>query len=279
MTVLAQVILDKSSTTPDSSMRYIDARAVAAADGEATAIARPARDRLPANSLRRKQAQPIPGEIKASFRAATLATIPQLRAFAFSLSRDIDRADDLVQETLLRAFINWRRLEPGSNLQAWLITILRNAFYSEERSRRREWEDGDRIYAETLVVPAEQASRRECEEFSEALGRLPDKMREVVLLIGAYGFSYREAASLCDCAVGTIKSRVNRPRTCLILRRCCRSNLRAISSRMRFPRPWPSGPSRAGPGAHKRAGYGMNRQALPTRGRAGIRNEGWRRVN
>ena len=76
-------------------------------------------------------------------------------------------------------------------------------------------EDGDRIYAETLVVLAEQASRPEYEEFSDALGRLPDEMREAVLLIGAYGFSYREAASLCDCAVGTIKSRVNRARTCL----------------------------------------------------------------
>jgi len=216
MTVLTQVILDKASTTPGSSIRYIDAKAADAADSKATAIARPARDRLsPANSPRIKQAQPIPGETEASFRAATLATIPQLRAFAFSLSRNIDRADDLVQETLLRAFINWCRFEPGSNLQAWLITILRNAFYSEERSRRREVEDGDRIYAETLVVPAEQASRPECEEFSEALGRLPDEMREAVLLIGAYGFSYREAASLCDCAVGTIKSRVNRARTCL----------------------------------------------------------------
>ena len=210
MTVLAQVILDKASTTLGSPIRCIDAKAADAADSKATAIARPARDRLsPANSLRRKQAQPIPDEIEASFRAATLAAIPQLRALAF------DRADDLVQETLLRAFINWRRFEPGSNLQAWLISILRNAFYSEERGRRREVEDGDRIYAETLVVPAEQASRPECEEFSEALGRLPDEMREAVLLIGAYGFSYREAASLCDCAVGTIKSRVNRARTCL----------------------------------------------------------------
>jgi RNA polymerase sigma-70 factor (ECF subfamily) len=132
-----------------------------------------------------------------------------------SLSRNVDRADDLVQETLLRAFINWRRFEPGSNLQAWLITILRNAFYSEERSLRREVEDGDGIYAETLVVPAEQASRPECEELREALGRLPDEMREAALLIGAYGFSYREAASLCDCPIGTIKSRVNRARTCL----------------------------------------------------------------
>jgi hypothetical protein len=98
------VILDKSSTTLGSSIRFIDARAVDAADGEATALARQARDRLsPANSPRKKQAQRIPGEIEAPFRAAMLATIPQLRAFAFSLLRNIDRADDLVQETLLRA--------------------------------------------------------------------------------------------------------------------------------------------------------------------------------
>src|SRR6516162_7825332 len=98
MTVLAQVILDKASTTPGSSIRYIDAKAADAADSKATAIARPARDRLsPANSPRIKQAQPIPGEIEASVRAATFATIPQLRAFASSVSRNIDRADDLVQ--------------------------------------------------------------------------------------------------------------------------------------------------------------------------------------
>ena len=81
-------------------------------------------------------------------------------------------------------------------MQAWLITILRNAFYSEERSRRREAEDGDGAYAKTLVVQAEQGSRPECDEFSKVLGRLPDEMREAVLLVGAYGFSYREAASL-----------------------------------------------------------------------------------
>jgi RNA polymerase sigma-70 factor (ECF subfamily) len=97
-------------------------------------------------------------------------------------------------------------------LQAWLVTILRNAFYSEERSRRREVEDGEGGYAETLVAEAEQGSRTACGHLSETLGRLPNEMREALLLIGAYGFSYREAASLCDCAVGTIKSRVNRAR-------------------------------------------------------------------
>ena len=207
MTCLAQITVDKTSMKLGSPIRCVEAKAIDAANGEPAAMAQ--------KPPRKSQAQSIPGEVEASFRAATLAAIPKLRAFALSLSRNVDRADDLVQETLLRAFINWCRFEPGSNLQAWLITILRSAFYSEERNLRREVEDGDGIYAETLVVPAEQASRPECEEFREALGRLPDEMREAVLLIGAYGFSYREAASLCDCAIGTIKSRVNRARTCL----------------------------------------------------------------
>jgi RNA polymerase sigma-70 factor (ECF subfamily) len=129
------------------------------------------------------------------------------------LSGNIDRADDLVQETLLRAIANIDSFQPGTNMSAWMFTILRNLFRSEYRKRRREVEDTDGSYAESLKSHPEQSSRLEFQEFRTALGKLPPDQREALILVGASGFSYEEAASICDCAVGTIKSRVNRART------------------------------------------------------------------
>ena len=148
-----------------------------------------------------------------SLRDAMLAAVPSLRAFAISLSGNIDRADDLVQETLLRAIANIDSFQPGTNMSAWMFTILRNLFRSEYRKRRREVEDTDGSYAESLKSHPEQNSRLEFQEFRAALGKLPPDQREALILVGASGFSYEEAASICDCAVGTIKSRVNRART------------------------------------------------------------------
>ena len=148
-----------------------------------------------------------------SLRDDILASVPSLRAFAISLSGNGDRADDLVQETLLRALANIDSFQPGSNLPAWLFTILRNLFRSEYRKRRREVEDTDGTYAESLKSHPEQHSRVEFDEFRAALGKLPPDQREALILVGASGFSYEEAAAICDCAVGTIKSRVNRART------------------------------------------------------------------
>jgi RNA polymerase sigma-70 factor (ECF subfamily) len=142
-----------------------------------------------------------------------LAAVPSLRAFAISLSRNVDRADDLVQETLLRAIANINSFQPGTNMAAWLVTILRNLFRSEYRKRRREVEDTDGRYLESLKAPPEQHSRMEFEEFRDALAKLPLGQREALLLVGASGFSYEEAAAICETAVGTIKSRVNRART------------------------------------------------------------------
>jgi RNA polymerase sigma-70 factor (ECF subfamily) len=147
-----------------------------------------------------------------SVREAMLATVPSLRAFAISLSGNVDRADDLVQETLLRAMANIDSFQPGTNMSAWLFTILRNLFRSEYRKRRREVEDADGSYAETLKSYPEQQGRVEFEEFRQALAKLPPDQREALILVGASGFSYEEAAAICDCAVGTIKSRVNRAR-------------------------------------------------------------------
>jgi len=145
-------------------------------------------------------------------RDSILSAIPNLRAFAISLSGNVDRADDLVQETVLRALANIDSFQPGTNMSAWLFTILRNLFRSEYRKRRREVEDATGMYAESMKSQPEQASRLEFEELRAALAQLPDDQREAVLLVGASGFSYEEAAAICGCAVGTIKSRVNRAR-------------------------------------------------------------------
>ncbi|CUU43865.1 sigma-70 family RNA polymerase sigma factor [Blastochloris viridis] len=151
--------------------------------------------------------------IEPSMRDALLAAVPSLRAFAISLSGNVDRADDLVQETLLRALSHIDSFQPGTNLNAWLFTILRNLFHSEYRKRRREVEDADGVYAARLSTQPEQGARLDLEDFKAALTRLPPDQREVLLLVGASGFSYEEAAEICQCAVDTIKSRVNRART------------------------------------------------------------------
>ncbi len=146
-------------------------------------------------------------------RKAMLDAMPSLRAFAISLCGNVDRADDLVQEALLRALANIDKFEPGTNMSAWLFTILRNHFRSEYRRGRRQVEDSDGHYAESLKVQPAQESVIQYREFRKALTMLPQDQREAIVLVGASGFSYDDAASICGCAVGTIKSRVNRART------------------------------------------------------------------
>src|SRR5207244_3388273 len=130
-----------------------------------------------------------------SVREAMLGAVPSLRAFAISLSGNVDRADDLVQETLLRAWANLNSFEPGTNMSAWLFTILRNLFRSEYRKRRREVEDADGSYAANLKSQPEQHGRIEYQELRAALSKLPDDQREALILVGASGFSYEEAAA------------------------------------------------------------------------------------
>ena len=150
---------------------------------------------------------------KTSTRDEMLAAVPKLRAFAISLCGKVDRADDLVQETLLRALANINSFEPGTNMPAWLFTILRNLFRSEYRKRKREVEDSDGHYAAGLTSPPDQMGKLELQEFRTALAKLPPEQREALILVGASGFSYEETGQICGCAVGTIKSRVNRART------------------------------------------------------------------
>jgi RNA polymerase sigma-70 factor (ECF subfamily) len=138
--------------------------------------------------------------------------LPMLRAFARSLSGNRDRADDLVQETVMRALANRDKFQEGTNLHAWLVTILRNQYYSEGRKRRREVEDSEGIHAGRLADVAGQPSHLELDDFLRAMQLLPDEQREALVLIGASGFSYEEAAEICGVRVGTVKSRVSRAR-------------------------------------------------------------------
>ena len=141
-----------------------------------------------------------------------LGHIPNLRAFAVFLCGDIHRADDLVQETLLKAWDHLDTFQEGTNLRAWLFTILRNTYFSECRKRQREVEDSDGSRAAQLSVCPNQQGYLDMQEFRRALNILPADQREALVLVGAAGFSYEEAASVSGCAVGTIKSRVNRAR-------------------------------------------------------------------
>jgi RNA polymerase sigma-70 factor (ECF subfamily) len=154
-------------------------------------------------------ARSVPDE----FREGLLAAIPSLRAFAYSLSGRNDGADDLVQETLLKAWTHHRRFQPGTNLRAWLHTILRNEFYSRMRKRGREVADVDGAFSRNVGVPPDQFGQLDMDDMHAALAQLPPEQRESLLLVAASGFSYEEAATICDVAVGTIKSRVNRART------------------------------------------------------------------
>ncbi len=146
-------------------------------------------------------------------RDALLAAVPSLRAFAISLSGQVDRADDLVQETLVRAIENAHRFEEGTSLQSWTYTILRNLFISDCRKRWREVADPDSAIAEKVAVVPEQDARLDFEDLIDALNKLSPDHREIILLIGAEGMSYEQAAKICGITVGTVKSRINRART------------------------------------------------------------------
>jgi RNA polymerase sigma-70 factor, ECF subfamily len=158
------------------------------------------------------------GMIQASpqLKSDLLAAIPRLRAFAVSLCGNPDRADDLVQETLVKAWSHLDSFVEGTNLPAWLFTILRNIYYSEYRKRRREVADSEGTMAARLSTAPTQNGHMDFLDFREALQKLPADQREALVLIGASGLSYEEAASICHCAVGTMKSRVNRARHRLI---------------------------------------------------------------
>ncbi|EAQ03654.1 RNA polymerase sigma-70 factor [Pseudooceanicola batsensis HTCC2597] len=138
--------------------------------------------------------------------------LPSLRAFAMSLCRNSAQADDLVQDTIVKAWTNMDKFKAGTNLRAWLFTILRNTFYSARRRSGREVADVDGAFSSNLATKPDHDGRLAMKDFEKAFATLPDEQREALLLVGASGFSYEEAADMCGCAVGTIKSRANRGR-------------------------------------------------------------------
>ncbi|HEY3694549.1 sigma-70 family RNA polymerase sigma factor [Phenylobacterium sp.] len=150
------------------------------------------------------------------WREEVVGLIPTLRAFAWSLSHNGADADDLVQETLIKAWSNRARFEPGTNLRAWLFTILRNTYYTHLLRRRREVRDETGAYASTLRCGPMQDWSLAVRTLQAALAELPAKHREALILVAAAGLSYEEAAAVCGCALGTIKSRVNRARAKLL---------------------------------------------------------------
>ena len=152
---------------------------------------------------------------EATFKNELVAAIPHLRAFARSLCNDPTQADDLAQEALAKAWKARDSFEPGTSIKAWTFMILRNQFYSE---KRRSWRTAplDMEMAEnTLLANDNPTVPMELLELRAALAKLPDDQREALILVGAGGMAYEEAAQVCQCAVGTIKSRVSRARRAL----------------------------------------------------------------
>lgn len=138
--------------------------------------------------------------------------LPALRAFAISLTRNMAAADDLVQDTIVKAWTNIEKFEPGSNLRAWLFRILRNTFFSNVRKHKREVPDPEGVHAGRLFVKPDHDGRLAFAEFRAAFDRLSAEHREALILVGASGYSYEEAAQMIGVAVGTVKSRANRAR-------------------------------------------------------------------
>ncbi|MBV7407772.1 RNA polymerase sigma factor [Maritimibacter sp. DP1N21-5] len=146
-------------------------------------------------------------------REAVVEHLPAMRAFAASLTRNSAAADDLVQDTIVKAWKNFDKFKPGTNLRAWLFTILRNTFYSDLRKKRREVEDVDGVMAGTLSEKPAHDGRLAFADFEKVFSELPVEQREALILVGASGMSYEEAAETCGVAIGTIKSRINRGRS------------------------------------------------------------------
>ncbi len=152
-----------------------------------------------------------------AWRDSVIALIPALRAFAWSLSHNSSDADDLVQETLTKAWTHREKFQPGTNLRAWLFTILRNTYYTTAVRRRREVRDETGQYAATLSVGPGQDWSVAMSALQAGLAKLQPEHREALILVGAAGLTYEEAAEICGCALGTIKSRVNRARARLLV--------------------------------------------------------------
>lgn len=141
-----------------------------------------------------------------------IAQMPYLRAFAISLCGSYTLADDLVQDTLVKAWSHADSFQPGTNFRAWLVTILRNTYFSDYRKRAREVQDSDGVLAEQIPVKGGQESKVALSDVQKALNKLAPEHREILLMIGITELSYEETAQICNVAIGTVKSRLNRAR-------------------------------------------------------------------
>lgn len=150
-----------------------------------------------------------------SFQDDLIRHMPAMRAFARSLCGDAARADDLTQDTVLKALAHCDSFTPGTNMRAWLFTILRNAYFSQLRRRDREVSDPEGRLAANLAVQPVQQEGLKMRDLRRALAELPPTQREAIILVGAGACSYQEAAAICGCAIGTMKSRVSRARRAL----------------------------------------------------------------
>jgi RNA polymerase sigma-70 factor (ECF subfamily) len=152
-----------------------------------------------------------------AFRRELVALIPQLRAFARTLAGDPTAADDLAQDAMMKAWDARASFEIGTNMKAWTFMILRNQFYSEKRRSWRQAQLDQDAAERTLVAVDDPSGPIALDELRLGLGMLPPEQREALILVGAGGFAYEEAAEICGCAVGTVKSRVSRARRALQL--------------------------------------------------------------
>jgi RNA polymerase sigma-70 factor (ECF subfamily) len=152
---------------------------------------------------------------EAAFKRELVGLIPHLRAFARTLCGDAASADDLAQDAMMKAWDARTSFQPGTNMKAWTFMILRNQFYSEKRRSWRSTQLDQEAAERTLVAADDPSAPIALDELRQALGALPDEQREALILVGAGGFAYEEAAEICRCAVGTVKSRVSRARRAL----------------------------------------------------------------
>jgi RNA polymerase sigma-70 factor (ECF subfamily) len=150
--------------------------------------------------------------MQSDFERELIAHIPHLRAFARFLTQNADQANDLVQDTIVRALRAQHQFQPGTNFKAWTFTILRNLHVNNMRRRHVKLESIEDGALDVYAMPPEQEKKIEFQELRMALAKLSREHREVLLLVGASGFQYEEAAKICKCAVGTIKSRLSRAR-------------------------------------------------------------------
>jgi RNA polymerase sigma-70 factor (ECF subfamily) len=161
------------------------------------------------------QREPLAPASEAIFKRDLVNLIPHLRAFARTLCGDAAAADDLAQDAIMKAWDARSSFQIGTNMKAWTFMILRNQFYSEKRRSWRQSQLDQDAAERTLVAPDDPEAPVALDEMRLALGMLPSEQREALILVGAGGFAYEEAAEICGCAVGTVKSRVSRARRAL----------------------------------------------------------------